>query len=46
MDAVIKLSTIVTLVDHQVMHKSFVSLLDVWLELQGKSNRNVQEMVG
>ena len=36
MKAVIELSAIVTLVDHQVMYESLVPLLDVWLELQDK----------
>lgn len=39
MQAFIKLSTIVTLVDQQVMYKSFVPLLDIWLELQDKQSR-------
>lgn len=39
MQAFIKLSTIVTLVDHQVMYKPFVPLLNIWLELQDKQSR-------
>ena len=39
MQAVIKLSTIVTLVDQQVVYKSFVPLLNIWLKLQDKNSR-------
>ena len=39
MEAVIKLSTIVTLVDQQVVYKSFVPLLNIWLELQDNKSR-------
>ena len=39
MQTFIKLSTIVTLVDQQVVYKSFVPLLNIWLELQEKKSR-------
>ena len=39
MQTVIKLSTIVTLVDQQVVYKSFVPLLNIWLKLQDKNSR-------